>query len=74
VSWDEALADRYDDWSAGMTGDIPFHVRLAREADGPVVELAVATTGSRSRSRWSTARSARSCASRRVFIARKENA
>jgi SAM-dependent methyltransferase len=35
------LADVYEDWSAAMTEDIPFYVELAREADGPVVELAV---------------------------------
>ncbi len=33
----------YDDWSAGMTEDVGFYVELAREADGPVVELAVGT-------------------------------
>ena len=37
------LADVYDDWASGMTEDIPFYVELAREADGPVVELAVGT-------------------------------
>jgi len=31
-SWDEAFADRYGEWSAHMTADIPFYVRLAREA------------------------------------------
>jgi ubiquinone/menaquinone biosynthesis C-methylase UbiE len=31
----------YDDWAAAMTEDVPFYVELAREADGPVVELAV---------------------------------
>jgi ubiquinone/menaquinone biosynthesis C-methylase UbiE len=41
VSWDEAFARRYDDWSAHVTGDIDFYVELAREADGPLVELAV---------------------------------
>jgi SAM-dependent methyltransferase len=41
TSWDEAFADRYEEWSAGMTEDVPFYVELAREADGPVVELAV---------------------------------
>jgi SAM-dependent methyltransferase len=41
VSWDEGFAHRYDEWSAGMTEDIPFYVGLAREADGPLVELAV---------------------------------
>src|SRR3712207_4291821 len=41
MSWDEALADRYEDWSAHMTADVDFYVGLAREADGPLVELAV---------------------------------
>jgi ubiquinone/menaquinone biosynthesis C-methylase UbiE len=41
VSWDEAFAHRYDEWSAHMTEDVPFYVGLAREADGPIVELAV---------------------------------
>jgi SAM-dependent methyltransferase len=41
VSWDEAFAARYDEWAADMTEDVPFYVSLAREADGPVVELAV---------------------------------
>ncbi len=41
MSWDEAFADRYEEWSAGMTADIAFYVRLAVEADGPLVELAI---------------------------------
>ena len=41
TSWDERFADRYDEWSAQMTEDVPFYVGLAREADGPLVELAV---------------------------------
>jgi SAM-dependent methyltransferase len=41
MSWDEAFSHRYDEWSAGMTADVPFYVRLAGEADGPIVELAV---------------------------------
>ncbi len=41
MSWDEAFTSRYDDWSADMTEDIPFYVKLAGEADGPLVELAV---------------------------------
>jgi SAM-dependent methyltransferase len=41
MSFDEAFAERYDEWSASMTEDIPFYVSLALEADGPVVELAV---------------------------------
>ena len=41
MSWHEAFSDRYDEWSADTTVDIPFYVGLAREADGPIVELAV---------------------------------
>ena len=41
VSWDEGFADRYDDWAADVTEDVPFYVELAREADGPLVELAI---------------------------------
>lgn len=41
MSWDEAYAERYDEWSAHMTEDVPFYVDLARRADGPLVELAV---------------------------------
>jgi SAM-dependent methyltransferase len=39
-AWD-AFAVDYEQWAAEMTEDIPFYVELAREADGPVVELAV---------------------------------
>ena len=28
MSWDEALADRYEAWSAQMTADIPFYTEL----------------------------------------------
>jgi SAM-dependent methyltransferase len=38
---DESFANDYERWSAHMTEDIPFYVELAREADGPLVELAV---------------------------------
>ena len=41
VSWDEAFADRYDEWSEPMKADVPFYVALANEANGPLVELAV---------------------------------
>jgi ubiquinone/menaquinone biosynthesis C-methylase UbiE len=41
VSWDERFAERYDEWAAAMTADVPFYAGLAREADGPLVELAV---------------------------------
>ena len=37
------FADIYEEWSAPMTEDVPFYVELARDADGPVVELAVGT-------------------------------
>src|SRR5206468_5846176 len=37
----EAYAAIYDDWASHMTEDVAFYVELAREADGPVVELAV---------------------------------
>jgi SAM-dependent methyltransferase len=41
VSWDEGFAHRYDEWAAHMTADIAFYAGLAREADGPLVELAI---------------------------------
>jgi ubiquinone/menaquinone biosynthesis C-methylase UbiE len=41
MSWDESFADRYDEWAATMSADVPFYVELAAEADGPLVELAV---------------------------------
>jgi SAM-dependent methyltransferase len=37
------FAERYEAWAEAMTEDVPFYVDLAREADGPVVELAVGT-------------------------------
>jgi len=43
VSVYDPFAARYDDWSADMTEDIPFYVGLARESEGPIVELAVGT-------------------------------
>jgi hypothetical protein len=39
-SWYDAWADRYEEWFPGLD-DVPFYVGLAREADGPLVELAV---------------------------------
>jgi SAM-dependent methyltransferase len=36
-----AFAAIYDDWASHMTEDVPFYLDLVREADGPVVELAV---------------------------------
>ena len=41
MSWDEAFAKHYEEWSAHMTADIPFYVQLARAAEGLLVELAV---------------------------------
>lgn len=41
TTWDEAFANRYEQWSAHMTEDIPFYVDLAQQAEGPLVELAV---------------------------------
>lgn len=43
MSWYDAWADRYDERSAGAAADAAFYVGLAREAAGPVVELAVGT-------------------------------
>jgi SAM-dependent methyltransferase len=31
----------YDAWASDMTEDVPYYVDLAREADGPIVELMV---------------------------------
>jgi hypothetical protein len=41
VSWDEAFSERYDEWSAQTSADIPFYCGLAQQADGDLVELAV---------------------------------
>jgi len=41
MSWDEAFARRYDEWSAHMTEDVAFYVGLAHDADGPLVELGI---------------------------------
>jgi SAM-dependent methyltransferase len=41
VSAYDPFAAVYDDWSRHVTEDVPWYVELAREADGPVVELAV---------------------------------
>jgi SAM-dependent methyltransferase len=41
VSEYEPFAEIYDDWASHMTEDVYFYVDLAREAEGPVVELAV---------------------------------
>ena len=39
----EGFAPVYDAWASDMTEDIDFYVELAREADGPVIELAAGT-------------------------------
>jgi SAM-dependent methyltransferase len=39
----EGFAPVYDAWAADMTEDVDFYVGLAREADGPIVELAAGT-------------------------------
>jgi SAM-dependent methyltransferase len=41
LSMDESFAHDYERWSAHMTEDVPFYVELARQSDGPLVELAV---------------------------------
>jgi len=41
MSWEEAFANHYEEWSAHMTADIAFYVELARQADGPLGELAI---------------------------------
>src|ERR671919_541696 len=43
MSYPEVFAENYERWAAEMTADVPFYVELAKEADGPVVELAVGT-------------------------------
>jgi len=42
-SWYDSWADRYAESSNGDGADVPFYVGLAREADGPLVELAADT-------------------------------
>jgi len=39
----DAFADIYDEWVQHMNADVPFYVSLAKETDGPIVELAVGT-------------------------------
>jgi trans-aconitate methyltransferase len=43
MTYPEAFAASYDRWAADMTEDVPFYVQLAKEAEGPIVELAVGT-------------------------------
>jgi hypothetical protein len=42
-SWYEAWADRYAEWSAGVTADVPFYVALAPGGVGQTQALDVAT-------------------------------
>ncbi len=39
----DSWAAVYDAWGEGMPDDVAHYLRLAREADGPIVELAVGT-------------------------------
>ncbi len=39
----DAFAPIYDCWFPDVTEDVPFYVELARESEGPLVELAVGT-------------------------------
>jgi SAM-dependent methyltransferase len=39
----EGFAPIYDAWAADMTEDVGFYIELARESEGPIVELAAGT-------------------------------
>jgi len=41
MTWPDEFAEGYDQWTAGLTADVDFYVGLARESDGPIVELAI---------------------------------
>jgi SAM-dependent methyltransferase len=43
MSFDDGFAPIYDVWASDMTEDVDFYVDLAREVEGPIVELAVGT-------------------------------
>src|SRR5207253_2851698 len=43
VSAYDAIAHIYDPWSRTVVEDVPFYVAEARQAGGPVVELAIGT-------------------------------
>jgi hypothetical protein len=47
MTWDEAFADRYEQWSAHMTADVAFYVELARHAEGSLIEFAARRDGER---------------------------
>ena len=36
VSWDEAFADRYEEWSGLYDGRIAFYAVVAGQAEGPL--------------------------------------
>jgi SAM-dependent methyltransferase len=41
VSEYDAWAPVYDEWASDMTEDVAYYVELARQADGPIIELMV---------------------------------
>ena len=43
MSFYDYVSGGYDAWSAKVTEDIDFYVGLARQSDGPMLELAVGT-------------------------------
>jgi hypothetical protein len=51
MNWDEAFAERYEEWSGHMTADIAFYTELAVQAGGPLVELVIGNGRVASRSR-----------------------
>ena len=55
MSWDEAFADRYAEWSAHMTADVAFYVTSRVRRTGRWSSSRSGTGGWRSRSRRPTA-------------------
>jgi len=43
MSFYDEVSAQYNAWSANVTGDFEFYVELARDCDGPLIELAVGT-------------------------------
>jgi trans-aconitate methyltransferase len=41
MTWDEEFSHHYAEWSAPTSADVAFYVELAREVNGPLVELAI---------------------------------
>ena len=70
-SWYDAWADRYAESSNGDSADVRFYVGLAREADGPLVELAVGTGRVAIPVAQATGRSCRSGLTLRVGCSRR---